>query len=455
MASTAYRVHEVISTAQAGRMGIQGAPRGAEHEAATEGGARLRKARKWIILQTLLQLSCIVSFYLWRVLVLPVSASQQIGRALSVLFLLVIPVLAIQWMNWLQARRGIAELGVMGTLSKSDLANITAGGAAMKEELKGSKPFIDVLHSHIGDSLAQSESEVVQVIEQIGILNAKAIQQREHIAASIKSGKELTESTQHRVESNQQIIAGIDHQFETQIKEFRNNFERIQGLANEVEALTPLIKVITSIAQQTNLLALNAEIEAARAGAAGKGFSVVAFEVRKLAVLSTKAASDISTKIHATCKKVEQEMGAARATLEEHEASSAMSQLVNDLGGMQAEFTQNSQLLLEVISEVDANYAESITRLTQALGHIQFQDVMRQRMEHVQEALVEMRDHIQHLSDRADDLVWQGRFDRTFEEMLEAQKSKYKMASQTLTHMNATGGDSTPADQSQPDIELF
>ena len=47
-----------------------------------------------------------------------------------------------------------------------------------------------------------------------------------------------------------------------------------------------------------------------------------------------------------------------------------------------------------MITEVDANYAESVTRLVEALGHIQFQDVMRQRMEHVQQALEQMRDHL-------------------------------------------------------------
>jgi methyl-accepting chemotaxis protein len=325
---------------------------------------------------------------------------------------------------------------------------------AMRDELQASKPYIDVMHDQIGDSLAESEREVIEVIQQISILNAKASQQREHIAASIRSGKELTESTHLRVENNKQIIAAIDMQFETQIDEFRNNFERIQGLADEVAALTPLIKVITSIAQQTNLLALNAEIEAARAGSAGKGFSVVAFEVRKLAVHSTKAASDIAVKINATCKKVEQELAESRISLEEHETSSAMSHLVSDLSGMQEEFSKNGQLLLDVITEVDANYAESVDRLTQALGHIQFQDVMRQRMEHVQEALLEMSGHMQHMSKNANDFVWEGKFDRTFAEMLETQKSKYRMASQTVTHVNATGG-KDDQDHNRPAIELF
>jgi methyl-accepting chemotaxis protein len=310
------------------------------------------------------------------------------------------------------------------------------------------------MHSQIGDSLAKSEREVVEAIEQIGLLNAKANQQREHIAHSIKSGRELTKSTHRRVENNKQIIAAIDMQLETEIEEFRNNFERIQGLANEVGALTPLIKVITSIAQQTSLLALNAEIEAARAGSAGRGFAVVAIEVRKLAVSSTKAATDISAKINATCKRVEEELTGARESLEQHEASDAMSHVVTDLSEMQSEFASNSQLLLDVITEVDANYEESVNRLSQALGHIQFQDVMRQRMEHVQEALVEMRDHMQEMSENASDFAWQGKFDHTFEEMLDAHKSRYRMASQTVTHLSVAGGQSN-VELDRPAIELF
>jgi methyl-accepting chemotaxis protein len=325
---------------------------------------------------------------------------------------------------------------------------------AMSDELRDSKPYIDVMHDQIGDSLAESEREVVKVIEQIGILNAKASQQQERIAHSIKSGRELTENTHLRVENNKQVIAAIDMQMEAQIEDFRSNFGRIEGLANEVGSLTPLIKVITSIAQQTNLLALNAEIEAARAGSAGRGFSVVAFEVRKLAVLSTRAAADIAVKINATCQKVNEEMAEARNSLEQHEASNAMGQLVAELGQMQVEFAKNGELLLDVITEVDANYAESVNRLTQALGHIQFQDVMRQRMEHVQEALLEMRDHMLYLMERPCDPVWDGTFDLSFKAMLEAHKGRYRMASQTVTHLNVAGGQNNQ-DHSRPAIELF
>jgi methyl-accepting chemotaxis protein len=125
-----------------------------------------------------------------------------------------------------------------------------------------------------------------------------------------------------------------------------------------------------------------------------------------------------------------------------------------DLGEMQSEFCKNSQLLLEVIAEVDANYAESVTRLAEALGHIQFQDVMRQRMKHVQGALIEMRDHLLRLAERPDRPGWDGLFDTTFKGLLDSHLSSYKMASQTVTHLTIAGG-SSESDHSRPTIELF
>jgi methyl-accepting chemotaxis protein len=373
---------------------------------------------------------------------------------LLLLVLIVLPLWMVEWWNWVQARRGVAELGAAGTLSKTELANLLARRMAMRDELNASQPYIDVMHDQIGDSLAESEREVMEVIEQIGFLNAKANQQRQHIALSIQSGRDLTESTRTKVENNRQIIAAIEMQLEEQNHEFTHNFERIHGMANEIASLTTLIKVITSIAQKTNLLALNAEIEAARAGDAGRGFAVVANEVRNLAVLSTKAAADISERIRATCKKVDTEMNQARASLEEHEASDVMKVLVADLENMQQDFSNNSQLLLEVITEVDANYEESVIRLSHALGHIQFQDVMRQRMQHVQEAMVEMRDHLLHLTERPLDPDWDGTLDVTFKTILAGHLEKYRMASQTVTHLAVSGG-ANESDHSRPAIELF
>jgi methyl-accepting chemotaxis protein len=416
---------------------------------------RLRRIRRRLLIQVAVGLVCNLVLYMVLSSFQGTAFIPDWSRIPGILALFnYVPFLILQWINWIGGRRAVSDMWAFGQLNFDEVSRELAVRKAVEADIKHCKPYIDVMHGQIGDSLAESEREVVVVIEQIDALNAKTGKQRERIAQSVKSAGELTENTQIRVENNREVIAAIELQLEVQTDEFKNNFERIQGLAGDVRALTPLIKVITSIAKQTNLLALNAEIEAARAGSTGRGFAVVALEVRKLAVLSTQAAADIATKINATCKRVDEEMSKAHASLEEHAASSAMNHLAADLGEMQLEFCSNSQLLLEVITEVDANYAETVTRLSEALGHIQFQDVMRQRLEHVQIALVEMRDHLLRLAKTPERPGWDGLFDTTFKGLLESHLSSYKMASQTATHLAVAGG-AKSSSLDRPAIELF
>jgi methyl-accepting chemotaxis protein len=181
---------------------------------------------------------------------------------------------------------------------------------------------------------------------------------------------------------------------------------------------------------------------------------VVANEVRKLSQQSNQAASDISEQIHATCGKVHSEMEQAAAALRRYNSSEEVTHLVDELTQMQTSFAENSELLLEVIREVDANYVESVERLSQALGHIQFHDVMKQRLEHVQQTLMQIRDHLGQLSDDSLTSGWDGRFATSFQEILNRQAEGHRMASQTATH-RAVLGATMDRNEERPDIELF
>jgi methyl-accepting chemotaxis protein len=324
---------------------------------------------------------------------------------------------------------------------------------AVVTEIESSKPYIDVMHEQVGGSLAESESEVLAAIEQLNTLNAQSSRQSGRIGDSIRTGTNLTDVTR-RVGQSQELIALVETHLQFQAHDLQRNIQAILGLGTEVAELKPLIAVITSIATQTNLLALNAEIEAARAGQAGRGFAVVAGEVRALSKKTADAANDIANSINAAVDKTLSVGVDVKTTLENLSDGGEMREMVRQLAEIQQQFSQGTQLLLDVLRGVETGHKEMEERLLQVLGHIQFQDVMRQRMEHVQCALVEMRDHLQMLSTKSDDSSWNGQLDVTFKEMLADHLSEYHMASQTTTHL-AVAGDISDNFQEGPAIELF
>ena len=194
----------------------------------------------------------------------------------------------------------------MHGLEQERLQSEQRRAAERSEEMRG-------LASEFERSVETLVAEFTQAVETVHV-NAQSISTLATDARDrSQQSATLAGSTQHDVDA----VAGAAAKIATTVEQLAERTQnatvltertvaeseearaRIDELAGAVGQIVPITDLISAIARQTNLLALNATIEAARAGAAGKGFSVVALEVKSLAQQTARATDEINQKIFA------------------------------------------------------------------------------------------------------------------------------------------------------------
>ena len=259
-----------------------------------------------------------------------------------------------------KASQGADEVGQLARAldeTTASLREVLGSTAEAAGTLVAAAEGLDSSRSRMGAAAAEAS-------EQAALVAAAAEQVSESVRTVAAGTDEMGLSIQEISQNANEAVAVAG----TAVTAATATDERVRRLSESSRQIGEVVKVITTIAEQTNLLALNATIEAARAGEAGKGFAVVASEVKDLAQETARATEDIVKRIDA----IQTDTSAAADTIAEiteiidriASFQTTIAAAVEEQTATTGEATRNVTSAAEGTSEI----ASKIARVAQATG---------------------------------------------------------------------------------------
>ncbi len=356
----------------------------------------------------------------------------------------------------------VQNMQMMAKLQAQSLRNFDE----VETHLREVPEFNKVLQAHLQQVSQFTEQAALTIVERVNTIQDAVNQVLDEVGRAKNYSNDLSSEVDAQIQRNLSALESLKGYQDSRTQEVENSHQTFALIVRQVESLSPLATLIQDVAKKINLVALNAAIEAARAGEAGRGFSVVADEVRKLAEQTGLAASKITQGISKVSDSIQDELNERMSSAEADVKLREFSMIADQLRATGQDFHQLATYVIHMTQGLDRESTQVHEQVMGLLSELQFQDITRQQLEHVQSALQVLDACAIRIAEQLPEaLLHQIKAGRLTAE-LQRLFADYAMDSQRQAHQAAlgsvqggSGGSSektkTNVSTSGPKIELF